>query len=118
MTYDVYMAESAEADLAAIFDYSSEHFSLEVAKNTVRGLRDAILQLTLFPEGFINFDERIGHKIFPEGRLRMLPSKRYLIFYLVRDHRVDVLQIIHSHTDYLNHLETLFSGILNKEENE
>ena len=38
MTYDVYMAESAEADLAAIFDYSSEHFSLEVAKNTVRGM--------------------------------------------------------------------------------
>lgn len=41
----------------------------------------------------------------------MIPSKNYLIFYLVRDERVDVLRIFHSRTDYLNNLENLFKNL-------
>ncbi|KXU14609.1 hypothetical protein SORDD17_01366 [Streptococcus oralis] len=44
--------------------------------------------------------------------MRLLPSKAYLIFYLVRGERVDVLRVVHSRTDYLNHLDTLFKGRL------
>ena len=112
MVYKLYITDSAQADLDSIFDYCSENFSPETAKRTLQGLSQTILQLEVFPEGFINLEKRIGRKLFANGTVRMIPSKSYLIFYLVRNERVDVLRVLHSRTDYLNHLETLFKGNL------
>lgn len=114
MVYEVHIAEQAESDLDAIFDYCSDHFSEETAERILKGLTEAILKLEVFPEGFVNFDERIGQTLFTDGTVRMLPFKSYLVFFLVRDLRVDVLRVISARTDYLNQLDSLFKMKLKK----
>lgn len=114
MVYEVHIAEQAESDLDAIFDYCAEHFSEETAERILKGVTEAILKLEVFPEGFASFDERIGKKLFAEGIVRMLPFKSYLIFFLVREVRVDVLRVVAARTDYLNQLESLFKMKLKK----
>ncbi|WP_164966800.1 type II toxin-antitoxin system RelE/ParE family toxin, partial [Streptococcus oralis] len=64
MVYEVHIAKSAEEDLEAIFSYCEENFTLETAERTLKVLGESILQLEIFPEGFVNFEERVGRKIF------------------------------------------------------
>ena len=111
MAYNVQISGRAERDLDNIYQYYLEEFSETSALKVIKSLQDAISFLYLSPLGYTDFDSKINRKIYPQGNLRMIPSKHYLIFYLVQDERVDVLRIIHSKTDYLNNLENLFKNL-------
>lgn len=111
MAYDVQISEKAEKDMDAIYRYYTEEVSESSALKVIKNLQDAISFLYISPLGYTDFDAKINRKIYPNGTLRMIPSKQYLIFYLVRENRVDVLRIIHSRTDYLNNLENLFKNL-------
>lgn len=111
MAYNVQISGRAEEDLDNIFHYYVEEFSETSALKVMKSLQDAINFLYVSPLGYIDFDLKVHRRIFPQGNLRMIPSKHYLIFYLVREERVDVLRIIHSKTDYLNNLENLFKNL-------
>lgn len=110
MTYDVYVSDTAKTDLRETFDYYSTEFSEESAKKVLKSLQENILRLEVSAEGYASLDGKIGRQIMPEGTVRILPSKRHLVFYLVRGKRVDVLRIRGAKTDYLNNLENLFKN--------
>lgn len=109
MVYEVHIAEQAEGDLDAIFDYCVGYFSNKTIEQIMKGLAETILILEVFSEGLVNFDERIGQQLFVEGSVRMFPFKSYLIFFLIREMRVAVLRVISARTDYLNQLDSLFN---------
>ena len=111
MAYDVHISGRAEKDLDNIYQYYVAELSETSALKVIKSLQEAINFLFVSPLGYTDFDSKIQRKIYPQGNLRMIPSKNYLIFYLVRDERVDVLRIIHSRTDYLNKLENLFKNL-------
>lgn len=109
MTYEVQFTRQAETDLDAIYQYYRLQFSEASARKVLKTLKGAISRLHQFPEAFINFDQKIGRQLYKDGNLHMIPSKHYLVFYLIRTKKVILLRILHSKTDYLNHLETLFN---------
>lgn len=111
MAYNVQITKSAERDLDSIYQFYLDEFSEQSALKVIKSLQDAISFLYVSPLGYTDFDSKINRKIYPQGNLRMIPSKQYLIFYLIREERVDVLRIIHSRTDYLNNLENLFKTL-------
>lgn len=111
MAYDVHISGRAEKDMDSIYQYYVAEFSETSALKVIKNLQDAINFLYISPLGYTDFDSKIQRKIYPQGNLRMIPSKNYLIFYLIRDERVDVLRVIHSRTDYLNNLENLFKNL-------
>lgn len=111
MAYDVQITARAERDMDSIYHYYLEEFSESSALKVIKSLQDAISFLYVSPLGYTDFDSKINRKIYPQGNLRMIPSKQYLVFYLVHEERVDVLRIIHSRTDYLNNLENLFKNL-------
>ena len=111
MAYDVQITARAERDMDSIYHYYLEEFSESSALKVIKSLQDAISFLYVSPLGYTDFDSKINRKIYPQGNLRMIPSKQYLVFYLIHEERVDVLRIIHSRTDYLNNLENLFKNL-------
>lgn len=111
MVYNVQISKRSEEDLDNIYHYYLEEFSKTSALKVIRNLQDAINVLYLSPLGYTDFDAKINRKIYPQGNLRMIPSKNYIVFYLVQGEKVDVLRIIHSKTDYLNNLENLFKNL-------
>lgn len=112
MTYDIYISEKAEQDLDEIYHYYLQEFSEMSAKKVMVSIKNAISILELSPDGYVDFDSRIGRQIFPNGKVRMIPGKHHLVFYLVRDLRVDVLRVRGAKTDYLNELDNLFKNII------
>lgn len=112
MAYDIYISNRAEQDLDEIYNYYLTEFSQSSAQKVIESLQSAIAILEISPKGYVDFDARLGHKLFPEGQLRMIPSKHFIVFYLIRQSRVDVLRIRSTKTDYLNDLENLFNNIV------
>ncbi|CKI58143.1 type II toxin-antitoxin system RelE/ParE family toxin [Streptococcus pneumoniae] len=108
MDYKVLFTEQARQDLDDIFIYYSTEFSENIAKKVFTRLQQIINLLTFSPEGGINFDNKIVHSLYPGNTLRMIVSKQYLLFYLIREKEVHILRIINSRTDYLNQLDHLF----------
>lgn len=111
MVYDVHISDQAEKDIDNIYHYDVAEFSKSSALKVIKSLQDVISFLYVSPLGYTDFDSKINRKIYPQGNLRMVPSKQYLIFYLVYEKRVDILSVIHSKTDYLNNLENLFKDL-------
>ncbi|HEK9707742.1 TPA: type II toxin-antitoxin system RelE/ParE family toxin, partial [Streptococcus equi subsp. equi] len=101
MAYDIYISNKAEQDLDEIYNYYLTEFSHSSAQKVIESLQSAISILEISPEGYVDFDDRVGRKLFPEGQLRMIPSKHFIVFYLIRQSRVDILRIRSTKTDYL-----------------
>ncbi|MGT2887959.1 type II toxin-antitoxin system RelE/ParE family toxin [Streptococcus didelphis] len=108
MIYKVSISQKAEADLDAIYKYYSREYSESSTKKIMIELQTKIDYLSLFPEAYTDFEGRIGEKYFSNAYLRMIPTKNYLIFYIIQEKAVTVLRIVGTRTDYLNHLDQLF----------
>lgn len=104
MSHEVIITESAQKDLAGIFEYIA--FTLlepETAANLYRAVINAIHTLDTFPERNPLVESEPWHK---KG-LRKMPVKRFVVFYDISGVSVRILRIMYHARDIEKQLSAL-----------
>jgi len=98
-------------ELEAFQSYIRGHFHSEkAARNLSKIIINRLLFLKTAPELGVNFDERVGRKILQDATVRMIIiEKKYIVFYSVSKDRIFIMHLLSAKTDYLKHLDILFS---------
>ena len=91
------LSPRAQADIEAIWDYSSEHWGIEQAEAYTREIRERIEEVAARPEiGRDCSDIRTGyHKI---------SCGSHVVFYRLVGEGVDVVRILHERMDFARHI--------------
>jgi len=87
----------ARSDIDAIWDYTVQTWGVQQARHYVNGLRDICTELAGNPELGKCRDELY------KG-LRVYPSGKHLVFYLVEETGIDVVRILHGSMDVQRYL--------------
>lgn len=89
---DVQLRPEAEADIESIADYTINRWGPEQAKSYVAALRADIASLAEFSERYpIHEQTGLG--------LRRMGSGHHLVFYLVGEHAIEVVRVLHERRD-------------------
>ncbi|MBO4390721.1 MAG: type II toxin-antitoxin system RelE/ParE family toxin [Lachnospiraceae bacterium] len=94
MTFDVRIAEQAEKDLRAIYEYIAiELMSPENALGQLDRLEEAICKLESMPERFRKYEK----EPWKSRGLHVFPVDNYLVFYIpdIDEHIVTVIRVIY-----------------------
>jgi toxin ParE1/3/4 len=94
---EVQLPPRVRSDIDAIWDYTVATWSVQQARHHLNGLSDVCMDLADSPELGNCRDELY------EG-LRVYPSGRHLVFYLIMDKGIDVVRILHGSMDFELHL--------------
>jgi len=97
--YKLVISPSAERDIAKIEEYISKD-KPSAAKKMVKKIAKALRNLKLFP----NANPLLSNKFDVDLEFRMLVTKPYISFYLVKDNVVEVVRILHGKSDYFSEL--------------
>ena len=83
----------AEADLAAIWDYSVATWSEAQAESYLRGLEDTLALLAAHPE---------MARLRPEFRppVRLFPYRQHLVVFMAEAGALEVIRVLHARTDW------------------
>ena len=87
----------ARTDVENIWDYSSKTWGISQARRYMEAIRDACKWLSTNPE--------LGNarnELYPG--LRVYPSGKHLIFYLIVENGIDIVRILHERMDSTLHL--------------
>lgn len=91
------LSRAADASIAQIYEYSLLNFGEAVADAYFRGMHDILLRLVKFP--------RLGRECQEAGDdCRRLEYKSHVVFYVVDDDGILVLDILGSAQDPLRHI--------------
>ena len=90
---DVVLTDAAVADLLSIGDWIAADNPTQAAE-VIELLRERCLQLADFPLAFPLVPR------FAELGVRRRPIGDYLVFYRIRDGRVEILHVLHGARDY------------------
>jgi toxin ParE1/3/4 len=88
----------ARSDIDAIWDYTVQSWGVQQALHYLNGLRDVCTELADNPELGKCRDELY------KG-LRVYPSGKHLVFYLIIENGIDVVRILHGSMDVQRHLK-------------
>lgn len=94
---EVRLRPRARADIDAIWDYTITTWGVQQARYYVNGLRDVCTKLADNPELGKCRDELYNG-------LRVYPSGKHLVFYLVMENGIDVVRILQGSMDVRRHL--------------
>ena len=94
---EVRLRPRARADIDAIWDYTITTWGVQQARCYVNGLRDVCTKLADNPELGKCRDELYNG-------LRVYPSGKHLVFYLVMENGIDVVRILQGSMDVRRHL--------------
>lgn len=96
MRYEVIVTESAQRDLAGIFEYIAlALLEPETAVNLYRGIMNAIHTLDTFPER----NPLVEIEPWRKAGMRKMPVKNYIVFYDIAGGAVRVLRIMYHARD-------------------
>ena len=98
MTYDVVLAEQAEADLKGIFEYIAfELLAPENAAGQLDRIEEIILSLADYPERFRLYER----EPWKSRNMRVVPVDNYVIFYIPDTDNavVTVIRVMYSGRD-------------------
>ena len=88
----------ARSDIDAIWDFTVQTWGVQQARYYVNSLRDICTELAGNPELGKCRDELY------KG-LRVYPSGKHLVFYLIIENGIDVVRILHGSMDVQRHLK-------------
>lgn len=89
---EILLRPEAAADVEAIADYTIARWGQQQARIYVGALRRDIASLSTDAERFpLHEETRLG--------LRRMRSGQHLVFYLVGDHAVEVVRVLHERMD-------------------
>jgi len=88
----------ARSDIDAIWDYTVQSWGVQQALHYLNRLRDVCTELADNPELGKCRDELY------KG-LRVYPSGKHLVFYLIIENGIDVVRILHGSMDVQRHLK-------------
>lgn len=94
--YTVEITDEALADMEELYNYIA--YVLLAPENAIRQynrIADAILKLDVFPERFPLMDSEPEHS---KG-MRRMPIDHYSVFYIMKDNRVIVTDVLYSASD-------------------
>jgi toxin ParE1/3/4 len=94
---EVRLRPKARSDIDAIWDYTVATWGVQQARHYVNGLRDVCTELADNPEL-----GKCRDKLY-KG-LRVYPSGKHLVFYLIMENGIDVVRILHGSMDVQRHL--------------
>ncbi|MGB7934602.1 MAG: type II toxin-antitoxin system RelE/ParE family toxin [Gammaproteobacteria bacterium] len=94
---EVRLRPKARSDIDAIWDYTIATWGVQQARHYLNGLHDVCTELADYPELGKCRDELY------KG-LRVYPSGKHLVFYLIMDKGIDVVRILHGSMDVQRHL--------------
>ncbi len=90
------LSPRAENDLAAIYDYTAEHWSVRQARAYLKGLEVTLLGLAS--------GRRIGRDTeFDNGMMKVV-HESHVIYYQVTDLDINVVRILHTAMDAPRHM--------------
>ena len=94
--YIVEITDDALADMEQLYNHIAfVLLSPENAAGQYNRIADEILKLDIFPERFRIVDSEFGHS----NGMRRMPVDNYSIFYLVRENKVIVTNVLYSASD-------------------
>lgn len=94
---EYWLRPKARSDIDAIWDHTVQTWGVQQARHYLNGLRDVCTELADNQELGKCRDELY------KG-LRVYPSGKHLVFYLVIEKGVDVVRILHGSMDIQRHL--------------
>ncbi len=97
MTRKVLLRPQAKADLTAIWDYTTEAWSVAQAECYLQSLDHMLWKLAEFPEM-----ARLRPEFIPTVRIHTF--RKHVIIYTVEDTALDVIRIVHSRTNWAEFL--------------
>lgn len=83
----------AEADLAAIWDYTQQTWSAVQAEAYLRGLEDTLSLLAAHPQM-----ARPRAEFSPE--VRLFPYRQHLVIFALRADALEVIRVVHARSDW------------------
>lgn len=100
--YTVEITDEALADMEQIYNYIS-HILLapENAAGQYNRIADEILKLSVFPERFQVMDSEPEYS----KKIRRMPVDNYSVFYVIKEDRVIVTDVLYSASDIVNRLK-------------
>ncbi|MBO9519009.1 MAG: type II toxin-antitoxin system RelE/ParE family toxin [Porphyrobacter sp.] len=86
--HEVWLRPEAAADVEAIADYTIARWGQRQARAYVDALRNDIASLSTYAKRFpLHEETRLG--------LRRMRSGQHLVFYLIGDHAIEVVRVLH-----------------------
>jgi toxin ParE1/3/4 len=93
----VIISRRANADLAAIWDYTAREHGLAQADRYITDIDRVMAFARDFPDAGADYSEvRAGY--------RKVRSGHHLIFYIARDQGIEVIRVLHERADIETHL--------------
>jgi len=93
------ITELAYEDLKGYYSYISENLSNpKAASELLKEFKDAFETIRIFPLSC----PLIDNNLIKEEDLRKLIVKKFIVLYLIEDHSVKIVRIIHTSQDYIN----------------